>query len=95
MANEARFEVYARMQRLVGGKVEHPSHGLVDAMDRDEPTGGFGWRFRAANGQITAIGGEGFTRREDAERAVKHFLTDVGADHEDTYVTPPIVDVDE
>jgi hypothetical protein len=95
MANDPRFEVYPQKQRFFGGKIEHPKHGIVEAEDRTSPTGEFGWRFRAANGQITAIGGEGFTRRQDAERAVKHFLADVGANYEDTYVTPPIIDVDE
>lgn len=88
MANDPRFEVYPQTRRT--GEVE--SGG---AFVGTEATGEFGWRFRAANGRISAIGGEGFTRREDADRAVRHFLTDVGADHEDEYFTPPILDVDE
>lgn len=64
MANEPRFEVY-------------PQSG--PGIDGPELTGDFGWRFRAANGQITAIGGEGFTRREDAHRAVEDFLLSLKA----------------
>lgn len=85
MANEARFEVYPLTRNVP------PNEDDI----RREPTGEFGWRFRAANGQITAIGGEGFSRREDAERAIKHFMTDIGADHEDEWASPPILDVDE
>lgn len=54
--NDPRFEVYPR----------NPLH------EEDVIAPGFGWRFRAANGKISAIGGEGFTRREDAHRAIRH-----------------------
>jgi uncharacterized protein YegP (UPF0339 family) len=59
----------------------------------------FGWRFRAGNGQISAIGGEGFTRREDAHRAVSDFIRAVIDDPRDFPSAdkpfPPIIDVDE
>lgn len=45
--------------------------------EHPKPTGEYGWRYRDANGQITAIGGEGFTRSEDAERAVRSHAEDV------------------
>lgn len=61
MANDPHFEVYPRQRERRDGET-----GL-------EPTGDFGWRFRAANGKISAIGGEGFTRREDAHRAALGF----------------------
>ena len=67
MANEPRFETYPRMKADVPIGV------------KPEPTGEYGWRFRAANGQITAIGGEGFTRRQDARRAASEFLATVTA----------------
>jgi hypothetical protein len=51
-----RFEVY-------------PTH--LSRGDVKTPTGEFAWRFRAANGQISAVSGEQFTRQEDAERAVR------------------------
>lgn len=65
MANEPRFEVFEFMSS-VGVDAE----GIAVPA---EATGEHGWRFRAANGKISAIGGEGFTRAEDAERAVMDF----------------------
>lgn len=67
-----------------------------------QPRGGkrrteYFWRFRAANGQISAVSGEGFVRREDAHRAIDRFSealesvssgTDAGA-----YIGGEIVDV--
>jgi uncharacterized protein len=50
----------------------------------------FGWRFRAANGEVTATSGEGFTRREDANRAIHDFLRATAA----VEPHPPIRDVD-
>lgn len=94
--NDPRFEVFPQSD---------PNRGSTDAgMDRE-----FYWRFRDANGRITFIGGEGFTRREDAHRAVRGACADViglylGADVETIRRTfdahgspdkPPIVDVDE
>lgn len=55
---QPRFEVY-------------PTH--LSRGDTKTPTGEFAWRFRAANGQISAVSGEQFTRQEDAERAVRQF----------------------
>lgn len=52
----------------------------------------YGWRFRAANGEITATSGEGFTRTEDANRAIHDFLRDVYGASEPH---PAIVDIDE
>lgn len=86
MANEARFEVYPRHDAGRGGFA--PGEG---------PRPEYGWRFRAANGQITAVGGEGFSRRMDAHRAVRQFLTaaaDVIEDFEAPVVCAPILDVD-
>jgi len=68
MAGDPQFEVYLRQRKLV-------SEETGDEIGRDE----YGWRFRAANGQITAIGGEGFTRRQDARRAASEFLATVTA----------------
>ena len=70
MSNQARFEVYPQM---------HSRRGSFGGPLILEPTGEFGWRFRAGNGDITAVGGEGFTRPQDAHRAIKEFLTDVGS----------------
>lgn len=62
----------------------------------------FYWRFRASNGQITAIGREGFTRHEDAHRAVIDFCRSLGLAFDGPgrppechNVIPPILDVDE
>lgn len=75
--NDPRFEVFPVMQTRRGTYVEHPTKGRIDVADAQEPSGEFGWRFRDANGRITFIGGEGFTRREDAHRAVKGAVEDV------------------
>lgn len=85
MANDPRFEVYPRRRQV--------------APFQYEPDG-YGWRFRDANGQITFIGGEGFTRREDAKRALRGAVLDVlrsvlgqriGID----VPQPPIIDVED
>lgn len=68
MSNQARFEVYPQLGDFPGD----PNRDCA-------PTGEYGWRFRASNGQITATGGEGFTREEDAERAVRDFCRDMEA----------------
>lgn len=65
-----------------------------------DPKKVFGWRFRAANGQITAVGGEGFTRREDARRAIGDFCDAFWVAYgnspvDDPDELPPILDVDE
>lgn len=85
MASHPRFEVYPQKRAIDdGASTELP------------PVREFGWRFRAANGQISAISGEGFTRREDARRAVKDFLRAAMpldarfGDHDE-----PIIDVDD
>jgi hypothetical protein len=86
--NRPRFEVYPRT-KLAAGEVEEGGEREPD---------GFGWRFRGANGRIQAVGGEGFTRRADAHRAVDDFCdelesvssgTDAGA-----YIGRPIVDLE-
>jgi hypothetical protein len=75
MANDPRFEVYPRREEV---RVHEGAQDPAAAEDiGGKLTGEFGWRFRAANGQISAIGGEGFTRREDAHRAVGDFVVDV------------------
>lgn len=81
MANEPRFEVYPYKGN------ESPTLPPHDQ---------FGWRFRAGNGQITATGGEGYTRREDVDRAIHDFLDAVdpeGAGTDRTHA--PIIDVDD
>jgi len=57
MANEPRPEVYPR-----AGAIE-------SAYGSSGPE--YGWRFRDGNARITFVGGEGFTRREDAHRAFR------------------------
>lgn len=64
------FEVYPQV------------HG--EGEQEGQPTGEFGWRYRSANGQITAASGEGFTRREDAERAVRDFTGEIIAKQGET-----------
>jgi hypothetical protein len=64
------FEVYPQIRQAV--------HDV--ASRHPEPTGEFGWRFRAGDGKINGVGGEGFTREEDAERAVHFFAGDVVAE---------------
>lgn len=73
MATDAHFEVYS--QHIDGIDLE-------SGTPIRKPTGQFGWRFQAANGKISAIGGEGFTRRVDAHRAVRDFCDALAAvDH--------------
>lgn len=67
MSGKAQFEVYPQMGE-VAIDPEVPENTTI------EPTGEFGWRFRSANGKISGIGGEGFTREEDAERAIRDFV---------------------
>lgn len=76
MANDPHFEVYP--QRHPPEEDRDPHDPYADP--NGEPTGEFGWRFRAANGQITAVAGEGFTRREDAHRAVFDFVEELTSD---------------
>lgn len=66
--HDPHFEVYTRhtvsnAERLAEGEEVTESE--------------YGWRFRAANGQISAVSGEGFTRRADAHRAVRDFVRDL------------------
>lgn len=75
--NDPRFEVYPRLHTVQKTHVTTCNTcdaGIAYEKPHDEPTGDFGWRFRAANGQISGVSGEGFTRREDAHRAVDDFL---------------------
>ena len=39
-----------------------------------DKAGEYRWRLLASNGQITADAGEGYTRREDAHRAIAALL---------------------
>lgn len=84
MSGQAQFEVYPQMHPAAADP-EVPENVLPG-----QPTGEFGWRFRAANGQIVATSGEGFTRREDAKRAVTEFLD---AALRDPCLQVPIVDI--
>jgi len=61
MSGQAQFETYPQVT---------PARDQVEGEQLVEETGEFGWRLRGANGKIEAIGGEGFTRREDARRAI-------------------------
>jgi uncharacterized protein YegP (UPF0339 family) len=89
MANEPRFEVYPRQATA------------EDSLDQIDLPAEYGWRFRAANGQISAVAGEGFRDRTDARRAVRAFcatVTDVSVVvSTDGLVAAdiPIVDVDD
>ncbi len=86
MSGEARFEIYPQVT---------PARDQAEGEQLVEVTGEFGWRFKSANGQISGIGGEGFTRREDAVRAIHDFLDAVdpeGAGTDRTHA--PIIDVD-
>lgn len=86
MAGQAHFEVYPQTHE-VAIDPEVPEN------TRTEPTGEFGWRFRSANGQISAASGEGFARREDAHRAIEQFLD--AAWQPGTDVPAPVLDVNE
>lgn len=79
--NDSRFEVYPQKRAVDDG-----------ASAQVGPTREFGWRFRDANGQISAIGGEGFTRRADAHRAIEDFREAVLAGGK-RIAWRPIVDV--
>lgn len=59
----------------MGFEVYPQKHG--EGEKEGEPTGEFGWRYRDGNGQITAVSGEGYSREEDAQRAVEFFVGDV------------------
>lgn len=67
--------------------------------EHPKPTGQFAWHFKDANGRITFTGGEAFTRREDAHRAIRGVCLDVrrqtlqGEAH--VLRGPTIVDLDE
>jgi hypothetical protein len=65
---EPHFEIY-------------PEHKAPDGATASEaiavPTGEYCWRFRAANGAIVAVGGESFTREDDANRAIHEFVQHV------------------
>lgn len=77
MSGEAHFEIYP--------------HTREDGEHQKHPTGEYGWRLRAANGAIVAVAGEGFTRREDANRAI-HDMLDAATGQQPH---PPILDVDD
>lgn len=82
MSNEPRFEVFPQIRRGVSLAADSG-----EPVEVSEPTGEYGWRFRAANGQIVATAGEGFTRAEDAERAARDFFTSLPATIEIKRVT--------
>lgn len=82
MTGHSHFEVYPQ-------RSERPD----DAPDwvKGELTGEYGWRFRAANGQISAVGGEGFASRAGANEAIHNLLRAVT----EVEPHPPILDVDD
>jgi hypothetical protein len=70
--NQARFETYPQRETVsIAAFQDSPEEArtVPGALN-----GQYGWRFRAANGEIDAVGGEGFTRREDARRAARGFV---------------------
>lgn len=101
--NEPHFEVFP--------EVRDPRFTSVqEAQERaDQPlelTGEYVWHFQDANGRITHIGGEPFTRREDAHRSIIGTGADwlailFGVDNSTAlaiiaaHIKIPIVDLDE
>lgn len=93
MSNQPRFEVFpVESEEQVGGRW----------MSVPRSVRRYCWHFRDANGRITFTGGESFTRREDAHRALKGAAADVlclapiTEDHKLLALhTLPIVDLDE
>lgn len=67
--NEPRFEVFPEKPYAEGDIPAEPEY--------TGPTGRFVWHFKDANGRITFIGGESFTRREDAHRSIREVAADV------------------
>lgn len=62
------FEVYPQKQ---GAGSEKPG----------QPTGQYGWRYRAeGNDSISAVGGEGFTTEDHAERAAQTVARAISAE---------------
>jgi hypothetical protein len=98
--NQPRFEVFPE-------KVARPRFSENDPAYRDDEvgalTGQFVWHFKDANGKLTHIGGQPFTRREDAHRAICGVVADalslaMGFEIPTENVNPeriPIVDLDE
>lgn len=66
MANHARFETRPTMKTI----------GDTPESERRVPTGEFYWHHRDANGRITFTGGENFTTRHDAHRAIAGAVED-------------------
>lgn len=60
-----------------GDPADVRGEGIAHERAHPKLTGEFGWRFRARNGKINGVGGEGFTRRPDAHRAIEDFVVDV------------------
>ena len=93
MSNQAHFEVFQETREARRLPPQVPA--------RREPTGQYRWRFKAANGQITATSGEGFTRREDAHRSIEGLANDlcqligITASFLEERLAPHIVDLDE
>jgi len=79
---QGHFEVYPQHH--------DPPEGSPEGT-KGEPTGEYGWRYRAGNGHITAVGGEGFTSRHTANKALHNFLRAVSA----IEPHPAILDVDD
>lgn len=58
----------------MANELHFETYPVVDA--KKAPTGEFGWRMQDRNAHLTAIGGEGFTRRDDAHRAIGGAVAD-------------------
>src|SRR3954469_6288020 len=100
--NDPRFEVFPFKRHVEGTWSTDPIRGRIELPAYDELTGEFGWRFRDANGRITLTGGEGFTRRENAHRALEGACLDllaatgvISAGEGYDLSSLPIVDLDE
>ena len=50
----------------------------------EDKAGQYRWRIRAANGRVVADSGEGYRRREDAERGLQITLSTEYVDEDDT-----------
>jgi hypothetical protein len=64
--NEPRYEVFP----------ERVPATRADVGDGTRPTGQFCWHFKDANGKITHVGGESFSRRGDAHRSIRGVVAD-------------------
>jgi uncharacterized protein YegP (UPF0339 family) len=97
--NDPHFAVFPEFREGFEGGVTMP--GGVKVTGVKVPTGKFVWHFQDSNGRITHIGGESFTRREDAHRSIKNVAMDYFAlsggsiSSKTALESLPIVDLDE